>query len=322
MRIFGSERMDGMLKKLGLKEGEPIIHPWINKALERAQKKVEARNFDIRKNLLKFDDVMNDQRKVIFEQRLELMDAEDITETTADMRNDVVDDLVTSHIPEKAYAEQWDLEGLKEGTQKFLNLEVPISDWAAEEGIAEDDIRERLTEAVEKAASERAERFGPEVMNYVEKTVVLQTLDHLWREHLVNLDHLRSVIGFRGLAQRDPLQEYKAEAFELFQSLLVNLRETVTGQLMRVELVREAAESPEPMPPQEMEGHHVDASTGNDEFLEPAEAGGLALAPAPQRTVSAEDRKADDPSTWGKVGRNEACPCGSGKKYKHCHGAF
>ncbi|MEX3011392.1 preprotein translocase subunit SecA [Hoeflea sp. TYP-13] len=323
MRIFGSDRMDGMLKKLGLKEDEAIVHPWINKALERAQKKVEARNFDIRKNLLKFDDVMNDQRKVIFEQRLELMDAEDISETTADMRQDVIDDLVSSHIPERAYAEQWDIEGLKEGTEKFLNLEVPVSEWAAEEGIAEDDIRERLTEATEKAASERAERFGPEVMTYVEKSIVLQTLDHLWREHLVNLDHLRSVIGFRGLAQRDPLQEYKAEAFELFQSLLGNLRETVTAQLMRVELVRQAADSPEPTPPEEMEGHHVDASTGQDEFMEPAgEAGGLALAPAQHRTVPAEERDPNNPATWGKVGRNEACPCGSGKKYKHCHGSF
>ncbi|MCP4320247.1 MAG: preprotein translocase subunit SecA [Hyphomicrobiales bacterium] len=319
MRIFGSDRMDGMLKKLGLKEGEAIVHPWINKALERAQKKVEARNFDIRKNLLKFDDVMNDQRKVVFEQRLELMDADDISETTADMRHDVIEDLVASHIPEKAYAEQWDIDGLKEGTEKFLNLDVPVSDWAEEEGIAEDDIRERLTEATEKAASERAERFGAEVMTYVEKSIVLQTLDHLWREHLVNLDHLRSVIGFRGLAQRDPLQEYKAEAFELFQSLLVNLREAVTGQLMRVELVREAADSPELEPPQDMEGHHVDASTGRDEFMEP---GGLALAPAPQKVVPAEERNPDDPASWGKVGRNETCPCGSGKKYKHCHGAF
>jgi preprotein translocase subunit SecA len=322
MRIFGSDRMDGMLKKLGLKEGEPIIHPWINKALERAQKKVEARNFDIRKNLLKFDDVMNDQRKVIFEQRLELMDAKEITETVADMRHDVIDDLVERNIPEKAYAEQWDLKGLKEGTIAYLNLDVPVDEWAKEEGIAEDDIRERLTAAADKAASERAERFGPEVMTYVEKSIVLQTLDALWREHLVNLDHLRSVIGFRGLAQRDPLQEYKAEAFELFQGLLVNLRETVTGHLMRVELVREAAEAPEPVPPEEMEGHHVDAATGRDEFLEPAEAGGLALAPARHGTVAAEDRNPDDPSTWGKVGRNEACPCGSGKKFKHCHGAF
>ena len=322
MRIFGSDRMDGMLKKLGLKEGEAIVHPWINKALERAQKKVEARNFDIRKNLLKFDDVMNDQRKVIFEQRLELMDSEDISETTAEMRQDVVDQLVTTHIPEKAYAEQWNVEGLKAGIAEFLNLDLPVEEWVAEEGIAEDDIRERLTAAAQKAAADRSERFGPEVMTYVEKSVVLQTLDHLWREHLVNLDHLRSVIGFRGLAQRDPLQEYKAEAFELFQSLLIHLRETVTAQLMRVELVRQAADAPEPGLPEEMEAHHLDATTGDDEFEPPAGGSNVALAPAQQRVVAAENRDPNDPSTWGKVGRNEVCPCGSGKKYKHCHGSF
>ncbi|MCY6383666.1 preprotein translocase subunit SecA [Hoeflea prorocentri] len=323
MRIFGSDRMDGMLKKLGLKEGEAIVHPWINKALERAQKKVEARNFDVRKNLLKFDDVMNDQRKVIFEQRLELMDAEDIGETTADMRQDVVEAVVARNIPERAYAEQWDLEGLKQETEKFLNLDVPVDEWAAEEGIAEDDIRERLSAEAERAAADRAERFGPEVMSYVEKSIILQTLDHLWREHLVNLDHLRSVIGFRGMAQRDPLQEYKAEAFELFQSLLANLRETVTAQLMRVELVREAADAPEPTPPEHMEGHHIDATTGLDEFAEPDErGGGLALAPAQSRVVPAEERDPNNPESWGKVGRNEPCPCGSGKKYKHCHGSF
>ena len=320
MRIFGSDRMDGMLKKLGLQEGEAIVHPWINKALERAQKKVEARNFDIRKNLLKFDDVMNDQRKVIFEQRLELMDADDISETVADMRQDVVDDLVSQHIPEKAYAEQWDIEDLKKDVTTYLNLESPVDEWAAEEGIAEDDIRERLMEEANASAKERAERFGPEVMGYVEKSVVLQTLDHLWREHLVNLDHLRSVIGFRGVGQRDPLQEYKSEAFELYQGLLVNLRRTVTAQLMRVELVREAADAPKPEPPQQMEGHHVDATTGRDEFADDGEL--QTLTRAPQRVVSPDQRNPQDPSTWGKVGRNEPCPCGSGKKYKHCHGAY
>ncbi|MCF3642197.1 preprotein translocase subunit SecA [Rhizobium sp. TRM95111] len=303
MRIFGSDRMDGMLQKLGLKEGEAIVHPWINKALERAQKKVEARNFDIRKNLLKYDDVLNDQRKVIFEQRLELMDAESISETVEDMRHEVIENLVKLHIPERAYAEQWDVAGLKAGVQQYLNLDLPIEAWAAEEGIAEDDILRRITDAAEKAAADRAERFGPEIMAYVEKSIVLQTIDHLWREHIVNLDHLRSVIGFRGYAQRDPLQEYKSEAFELFQALLANLRQTVTGQLMRVELVREAAQAPEPALPV-MEGHHIDGTTGEDDFAEGA------------------DRNPADPATWGRVARNEPCPCGSGKKYKHCHGAF
>ncbi|HEU4988139.1 MAG TPA: preprotein translocase subunit SecA [Rhizobiaceae bacterium] len=319
MRIFGSDRMDGMLQKLGLKEDEAIVHPWINKALEKAQKKVEARNFDIRKNLLKYDDVMNDQRKVVFEQRLELMDGENLGETVAEMRQDVIDDLVAKHIPETAYAEQWDAVGLKEGVRNALNLDLPIEEWVREEGIAEDDIRERITEAAEAAAKDRAERFGPDIMAYVEKSVLLQTLDHLWREHLVNLDHLRSVIGFRGYAQRDPLNEYKSEAFELFQGMLGNLREAVTAQLMRVELVREAAEAPPPQAP-EVFGHHIDGTTGEDDF---GEGGGtLTLARAENRIVPEEQRDPNDPSTWGKVGRNEPCPCGSGKKYKHCHGAF
>ncbi|KNY14628.1 preprotein translocase subunit SecA [Shinella sp. SUS2] len=315
MRIFGSERMDSMLQKLGLKEGEAIVHPWINKALERAQKKVEARNFDIRKNLLKYDDVLNDQRKVIFEQRIELMDGENLSEIVGDMRHEVVETLVRLHIPENAYAEQWDVAGLKKGVLEQLNLDLPIDAWAAEEGIDEKDILERLHKATDQAATDRAERFGPEIMTYVERSVLLQTLDHLWREHIVNLDHLRSVIGFRGYAQRDPLQEYKAEAFELFQALLANLRQTVTAQLMRVELVRQAADAPAPVPP-EMEGHHIDGTTGEDDFGEGNGGGFMAVG------VSPEDRDPADPATWGRVSRNEACPCGSGKKYKHCHGAF
>ncbi|MER9604977.1 preprotein translocase subunit SecA [Mesorhizobium sp. M0243] len=319
MRIFGSERMDGMLQKLGLKEDEAIIHPWINKALEKAQKKVEARNFDIRKNLLKYDDVSNDQRKVVFEQRIELMDGEGLSETIAEMREGVIDEIVAKAIPENAYAEQWNVAGLKAEIAEFLNLDLPVEDWAKEEGIAEDDIRERIAQAAEAAAKERAERFGPEVMNYVERSVVLQTLDHLWREHIVNLDHLRSVVGFRGYAQRDPLQEYKGEAFELFQAMLGNLRQAVTAQLMRVELVRQAAEAPPPEAP-DMFGTHIDGTTGENDF----EGGETALLVRPETTavVAPEDRDPNNQATWGKVGRNEACPCGSGKKYKHCHGAF
>jgi len=320
MRIFGSDRMDGMLQKLGLKEDEAIIHPWINKALEKAQKKVEARNFDIRKNLLKFDDVMNDQRKVVFEQRLELMDGENLTETVTEMRHEVIDDLVARHIPETAYAEQWDAEGLKEAVRAGLNLDLPVDEWVKEEGIDEADIRERIVEAADKAAADRAERFGAEIMTYVEKTVLLQTLDQLWRDHLVNLDHLRSVVGFRGYAQRDPLQEYKTEAFELFQAMLGNLRQVVTGQLMRVELVREAAEAPPPQAP-DVFGQHIDATTGEDDFGD-GDGDTMTLARTDARVVPAEERDPADPSTWGKVGRNEACPCGSGKKYKHCHGAY
>ncbi|MBB6469618.1 preprotein translocase subunit SecA [Aminobacter lissarensis] len=316
MRIFGSERMDGMLTKLGLKEDEAIVHPWINKALEKAQKKVEARNFDIRKNLLKYDDVSNDQRKVVFEQRIELMDATSLTEIVGEMRHDVIEDLVSKHIPENAYAEQWDVTGLKEGVIQYLNLDLPIEEWAKEEGIAEEEVRERITAEADKVAADRAERFGPEVMTYVERSVVLQTIDHLWREHLVNLDHLRSVVGFRGYAQRDPLNEYKGEAFELFQAMLGNLRQAVTAQLMRVELVRQAADAPPPEAP-EMQGHHIDGTTGEDDFGE----GSIAVL-QDSRVVAAEDRDPNDPETWGKVSRNEACPCGSGKKYKHCHGTF
>jgi preprotein translocase subunit SecA len=321
MRIFGSERMDGMLQKLGLKEDEAIIHPWINKALEKAQKKVEARNFDIRKNLLKYDDVANDQRKVVFEQRIDLMEGEHLTETVAEMRQDVIADLVAKHIPENAYAEQWDAVGLKEGVRQNLNLDLPIEEWVKEEGIAEEEITERITKATDAAAADRAGRFGPEVMTYVERSIMLQTLDHLWREHLVNLDHLRSVVGFRGYAQRDPLNEYKSEAFELFQTMLGNLRQAVTAQLMRVELVREAAEAPPPQAPETF-GHHVDGTTGEDDFAE-ADFGGASVSVlADSRTVAAEQRDPNNPTTWGKVGRNEPCPCGSGKKYKHCHGAF
>jgi preprotein translocase subunit SecA len=319
MRIFGSDRMDGMLQRLGLKEDEAIVHPWINKALEKAQKKVEARNFDIRKNLLKFDNVMNDQRKVVFEQRIDLMKGEDLSEIVSDMRHEVIDDMVSRHIPERAYAEQWDADGLKQGAAAYLNLDLPIEEWVAEEGIDDEGVRERLYEAADKAAAERAERFGPEITGYVEKSILLQTLDHLWREHLVNLDHLRSVIGFRGYAQRDPLNEYKSESFELFQSLLANLRQAVTAQMMRVEVVQQAAAEPAPEPV-EMHESHPDMGTFSDD----GGAGGdvAELARPAARAAAAAERNPADPASWGKVGRNELCPCGSGKKYKHCHGRF
>ncbi len=315
MRIFGSDRMDSMLRKLGLKENEAIVHPWINKALEKAQQKVEARNFDIRKNLLKFDDVMNDQRKVVFDQRIEMMSSEDLSDIVDDMRADVIDDLVDKGIPEKAYPEQWAVEELHEAVETHLNLDIPVSDWAKEEGIDDEVIRERITEEADKQAKERAERFGPDVMRYVEKSVVLQTLDHLWREHLVNLEHLRSVIGFRGYAQRDPLNEYKTESFELFQTMLANLRQAVTGQMMRVEIVQDPSEV-EALELPEMAASHINPLTGEDEFDDHY---GTALL-TPTRAKAAEGRNPDDPLTWGKVGRNEPCPCGSGKKFKHCHG--
>jgi preprotein translocase subunit SecA len=314
MRIFGSDQLGGMLTKLGLQEGEAIVHPWINKALAKAQQKVEARNFDIRKNLLKYDDVMNDQRKVIFEQRIELMRDDDVAGTIGDMRESVVADLVAKHIPENAYPEQWDTAGLKDAVKNVLGLDLPVNDWAKEEGIADEEVRERITRQADEVMAGKVAKYGAEIMRYVEKNVLLQTLDHLWREHLVVLDHLRQVVGFRGYAQRDPLNEYKSEAFQLFDNLLNRLREGVTSQLMRVEIVSQAPQMQE-LP--QMEAHHINPATGEDEMA----LAGAALA-SDEMEVAAADRDPANPSSWGKVGRNEACPCGSGKKYKHCHGRF
>jgi preprotein translocase subunit SecA len=313
MRIFGSERMDTMLQKLGLEEGEAIIHPWINKALEKAQQKVEARNFDIRKNLLKFDDVMNDQRKVVFDQRIELMDSDAIQDAVSDMRHDVIENLVATHIPERAYPEQWDTDGLQEEVRKYLNLDLPVKEWAEEEGIADEEVKDRLRRTADETMAQKVAKYTPSVMRQVEKAVLLQTLDNLWREHLANLDHLRSVVGFRGYAQRDPLQEYKTEAFTLFESMLTQLRQITTAQLLRVELV---SEQPPQMPAEpEMHAHHINPITGEDEFA-------LADAQLANGAATGSARNPDDPTTWGKVGRNETCPCGSGKKFKHCHGAL
>jgi preprotein translocase subunit SecA len=309
MRIFGSDRMDGMLQKLGLEEGEAIIHPWINKALEKAQQKVEARNFDARKHILKFDDVMNDQRLVIFEQRLDLMRDEDVSETITDMRHEVVDGMISEHIPEKAYAEQWDVKGLSETIEETFDIKVPVEKWAAEEGIADEEIHERLIKQVDENAARTAAEFGPDVMRQVEKAVLLQTLDHLWREHIVVLEHLRQVIGLRGYGQRDPLNEYKTEGFTLFEALLVELRKAVTGQLSHVqpapeerEQMLEMAELPQ------MEGHHISPLTGEDDFA--------------SQGASRQSSTPGAPASWGKVPRNAPCPCGSGKKFKHCHGKF
>ncbi|GBD50317.1 preprotein translocase subunit SecA [Methylopila sp. Yamaguchi] len=317
MRIFGSGRIDGMLQKLGIQEGEAIIHPWVNKALEKAQKKVEARNFDIRKNLLKYDNVMNDQRKAVFEQRLEFLSAESISGPIAEMRHDVIDDIVSKHIPANAYPEQWSSKELEEEVREVLNLDLPIVAWAAEEGIADEEIRERITKAADAAAAERAERFGPDITGQIEKAVLLQTLDHLWREHLATLDHLRQVIGLRGYAQRDPLNEYKSEAFELFEAMLARLRETVTAQLMRVELVQ----SPPPLADDdlpEMHAIHQDPHTGENEMA----LAGQSYAAADENGAWPQSVNPNDPTTWSAVGRNAPCPCGSGKKFKHCHGAY
>src|SRR5262245_41788985 len=318
MRIFGSNRLDGMLQRLGLKEDEAIVHSWINKAVEKAQQKVEARNFDIRKNLLKFDNVMNDQRKVIFDQRIELMRDETVAETITDMRHAVIDDLVSKHVPENAYPEQWDTAGLKEELKRVLGLDLAVDEWAKEEGIADEEIITRIERRADEHMAAKVAQWGGDVIRYVEKSILLQTLDHLWREHLVILEHLPQVIGLRGYGQRDPLNEYKSESFHLFEGMSQSLREGVTAQLMRVEIVQQQPETPT-LPP--MQASHLDPSTGEDE-LALAAAGAETLARAGITPKPAAERDANDPNTWGKVGRNEVCPCGSGKKFKHCHGRY
>ncbi|HMT14068.1 MAG TPA: SEC-C metal-binding domain-containing protein, partial [Aestuariivirga sp.] len=319
MRIFGSERMDSMLQKLGLKEGEAIVHAWINKALEKAQQKVEARNYDIRKNLLKFDNVMNDQRKVIFDQRIGIMKGDEVAETVDDMRNEVIDDLISKHIPANAYPEQWDMAGLRERLRDVVAVDFPLDEWGKEEGIADEEIRERVKKIAGDFYHQKRTDYGTDVMHQVEKAVLLQTLDNLWREHIITVDMLRQVIHLRGYGQRDPLNEYKTEGFNLFQAMVTKLRENSTAQLMRVE-VRAQPEGdmlPEEgdLPP--MAAHHFDASTGEDDVVD-AVFGQHSLG-APLAAPARDPKK---PESWGQVGRNEPCPCGSGKKYKHCHGAY
>ena len=322
MRIFGSERIDGMLQKLGLEEGEAIMHPWVNKALEKAQQKVEARNFEIRKNLLKFDDVMNDQRKVIYEQRKELMSSEDVSDEIQSMREEVIEDMVARAIPEKAYAEQWDMDGLHEETLRILNMDLPVQDWAKEEGIADAEISHRLLDAANRKMAEKAANYGPEIMRSVEKSLLLQLLDQLWKEHLLTLDHLRQGIGLRAYAQRDPLNEYKQEAFELFEQMLDALRERVTQVLAQVELQMYDPNEEDPFGrgEQQMIESHEDPAFAA--MSDEREINDQALAAVPlNRRKAADDVDPDDPATWGRVSRNAPCPCGSGKKYKRCHGA-
>ncbi|CAO3376836.1 preprotein translocase subunit SecA [Azospirillum argentinense] len=326
MRIFGSERMDGMLQRLGLKEGEAIIHPWINKALEKAQTKVEAHHFEVRKNLLKFDNVMNDQRKVVYEQRREIMDTEDIAETVLEMRHQVVSNMVNKAIPPNSYSEAWDIAGLHEEVNRLLGMDLPVADWAKEEGIAEPEIEERVREAADRKYAEKVETYGADTMRHVEKSLLLQILDQEWKDHLLQLDHLRQGISLRAYAQKDPLNEYKREAFELFETMLSTLREQVTAVLMHVEI--RIAPQPEELyarPPQEMhEGR-------DDPALAMAEAGAGAAqgyppadAPLPagmvRREAAASVVPGADPNAWANTPRNSPCPCGSGQKYKHCHG--
>ena len=311
MRIFGSERLEKVLSTLGMEEGEAIVHPWVNKSLERAQAKVEGRNFDIRKQLLKFDDVMNDQRKVIFAQRREIMEAADLSEIAEDMRHQVIEDLVDLHIPPKTYAEQWDVEGLQAALQENLMLDVPVAAWADEDGVGAEDITDRLLEAADKAMADKASAFGGDTMRNIEKQILLQTIDEKWREHLLTLEHLRSVVGFRGYAQRDPLNEYKTEAFQLFEGMLDALRGDVSKKLAQIR----------PMTEEEQQAmmQQMAAQQAQLRAAQAAAAAGAAGAAATAGGAAAGFVE-NDPSTWGNPGRNEQCPCGSGKKFKHCHG--
>jgi preprotein translocase subunit SecA len=333
MRIFGSERLDSVLSKLGMKEGEAIVHPWVNKSLERAQAKVEGRNFDVRKQLLKFDDVMNDQRKVIFGQRTEILDAEHVAEIVQDMRHQVVDDLVERHIPPRTYPDQWDGPGLYAAVMEKLGLDVPIAAWIAEEGVDDTVIRERLYAASDEFMVKKTADFGEETMRNIEKQMLLQTIDQKWRDHLLKLEHLRSVIGFRGYAQRDPLNEFKNESFQLFEGLLNGLREDVTQRLSHIRpltedernamiqqfLAQQAAARGAPAP-----AAAPAAEPGAVEAAAPA----LVLAEAgdggePDAVgVRLDGFDESDMTTWGNPGRNDPCPCGSGKRFKHCHGRF
>jgi len=298
MRIFGSERLDGMLQKLGLKEDEAIIHPWINKAIEKAQSKVEARNFEIRKQLLKYDDVMNDQRSVIFEQRKDIMRADSVADTVTDMRHDVAAGLVSEALPEGTYPDQWDADMLKEGAFRYFGLDIPAADWCREDGMDPEAITERLIHLADTRMAEKAVKFGPEIMRMAEKSLLLQVLDQNWKDHLLALDHMKQAVGLRSYAQKDPLNEYKREAFILFESMLANLRQTTTSVMAHVEL-----RAPDPEPRQTAAGR-------DDAHQKKASGPGASGQPDMQ------------PSNTTKTPRNSPCPCGSGLKFKHCHGKF
>jgi len=314
MRIFGSDRMDGMLQKLGLKEGEAIVHVWINKALEKAQQKVEARNFEIRKQLLKYDDVMNDQRKVVYEQRRDIMRQEDVADQIVDMRRETQEALMARCIPSNAYHEQWNTGLLHEEVRRIFGLDLPVADWAKEEGIAEEEIAARISDAVERKMAEKVANIGPDIMRQVEKSLLLQELDHAWKEHLLTLDHLRQGINLRAYGQRDPLNEYKREAFELFETMLVDLRERITLLLAFVQIRMDAPPTDDFLP------NEPDAARMQAQHPPTGPAFEAGTPPSPTKAARAARVDAADPATWGATPRNASCPCGSGKKFKHCHG--
>ena len=321
MRIFGQDKLDGMLQRLGLKQGEAISHGMVNAAVARSQQRVEQRNFEIRKNLLKFDNVMNDQRKTIFEQRLEFISAENVHDTIMGMRHQLIEDLVKRYIPENSYAEQWRTADLENDVKEFFGLDLPVQKWGKEDGIADEEITERLIKAADARGEERLSRAPSDVVNQVERAVLLQTMDHEWREHLVTLEHLRHTIGLRGYGQRDPLNEYKTEAFLLFEGLLARVRQQVTRQLMHVQLQLEQPPDLDERALPQMQAMHINPDTGENEFDEPSP-GGRPFTNTPRLGGRAVPVNPNDPATWGKVQRNAPCPCGSGKKFKQCHGAI
>jgi preprotein translocase subunit SecA len=321
MRIFGQDKLDGMLQRLGLKQGEAISHGMVNAAVARSQQRVEQRNFEIRKNLLKFDNVMNDQRKTIFEQRLEFISAEDVHDTIVGMRHQLIEDLVKRYIPENSYAEQWRTADLENDVKEFFGLDLPVQKWGKEDGIADEEITERLIKAADARGAERLSRAPSDVVTQVERAVLLQTMDHEWREHLVTLEHLRHTIGLRGYGQRDPLNEYKTEAFLLFEGLLARVRQQVTRQLMHVQLQLEQPPDLEQQALPQMRAMHINPDTGEDEF-DDEPSGPRTVTNAPRMGGRPVPMNPNDPTTWGKVQRNAPCPCGSGKKFKQCHGAI
>ena len=315
LRIFAGERLDAIMRTFGVQEGEAITHKWLNNAIATAQKRVEQRNYEIRKNLLKYDDVVNDQRKAVFEQRQEFMESDDLSDIIVEMRHDTIDDLIARHLPPKAYAEQWDVEGLKERVQSILGLDLPIETWAAEEGIADEEIKDRIVKAADDYAAQREVIITPEQMRSVEKNFLLQMIDLQWREHLMHLDHLRNVIGLRGYGQRDPLNEYKTEAFSLFEKLLGDLRTNTTRWLMTVEIAYAEPEIP-----------HSSLENLVEVHLDPLTGENAAVAGVIPDGLSPQQRQAlpisSLPEEWERTNRNAPCPCGSGKKFKQCHGSL
>ena len=307
MRIFGSDRLDLILKKLGLEEGESIVHPWINTALERAQKKVESRNFEIRKTLLKFDNVMNDQRKVIFEQRLDLLKQENVNETINEMRLEVVNEILNKAIPENSFIDDWDSELMDKEIKRIFNLRPPIKDWLKNAEIDSEQLEVKLNEYFDEEYLRKREGFGEKISDSIEKSILMQIIDQNWTDHLGQLEDLRQIVGIRGYGQRDPLNEYKSESFLLFENLLNKFREDVTRTLFHIRMVSDEAIEKLNENNNQIETHHnKDQDINKNQTVK-------------NKTKDTEIDP-NNPSTWGKVGRNEMCPCGSGKKYKNCHG--